>query len=76
MPEWVPRSAILSVLLLFGLAISAWTLAPAVRGPDAARRDLGSHRLAFGAVVAVLLLNAVLTLPVSELLRGRPLTVW
>jgi membrane protease YdiL (CAAX protease family) len=71
----VPQYALLAAVGLLGLAITAWVFAPALRGPEAARRDLGSHRLTFGSVVAVLLLNTLLTLPLANLLRDNPLSL-
>ena len=63
------------LLLGLGLAITAWVFIPALRGPLAARRHLGTHRLAFGSLVAVLLLNAVLTLPIAPMIgAGGSLT--
>jgi uncharacterized protein len=62
-----PRFALVGALLLLGLAISVWVFAPVLRGPEAARRDVGTYRLSFGLVVAVLALNFVLTLPLSAL---------
>src|SRR5919198_2656013 len=67
-------SSVLPALLLVGLATTVWVFAPAFHGPAAARRDLGSHRLAIGSVVAVLLLNAMLTLPLAPVLRPTPTT--
>jgi membrane protease YdiL (CAAX protease family) len=64
------RVAILSVLLLFGFAVAAWVFVPALRGREAAQKDLGSHRLALGTVVVVFLLNGLLTLPLAPFLRG------
>ena len=43
-----------------------------MRGPEAARRDVGTHRLAFGLIVAMLTLNGLLTLPLANIIRdGR-----
>jgi CAAX protease family protein len=52
------------------VAATVWVFRPVLRGSDAARRDLGTHRLAFGSVVAVLLLTAVLTLPMAVVQRS------
>lgn len=52
-----------------GLAVAYWVLAPAFQGPEAARRDLGSHRLTLGAWLTVIVLNAVLTIPLAPFLH-------
>ncbi len=44
--------------------------APVRHGPEAARRDLGTHRLALGCVVVVLVANALIVAPAATLLRG------
>ena len=62
----VVAAAVLGVL---GLGITVWVLWPAFRGPEAARRDLGTHRLAIGAWVAVIVLNALITLPLAPFLH-------
>jgi len=61
----VERVALIAVLFALGAAIVLWVFWPAFRGPEAARRDLGTHRLAFGALVSVLVLNGVVTLPLA-----------
>jgi len=62
-------TALVIVALAAGVAITLWTFAPAFRGSEAARRDVGSHRLVFGCAVAVLLLSALLSLPFANELR-------
>jgi CAAX protease family protein len=57
------RFIVVLVLGVLGLAASIWVFLPAFRGPEAARQALGTHRLAVGGVLAVVTLNAVLTLP-------------
>ena len=51
--------------MLLGLAVCAWVFAPVRGGKEAAQQDLGTYRLSFGLVVAVLVLNFVLTLPLA-----------
>src|SRR3974390_1541871 len=58
---------ILAVLVILGLASAVWVMAPALQGPDAARRDLGSHRLEFGGWLTALVLIALVSLPVGRL---------
>jgi membrane protease YdiL (CAAX protease family) len=64
----------LAALLLVALATTAWVFRPVFQGPDSARRDLGTHRLAFGSLVVVLLLTALLTLPLAEVQRAAVAT--
>lgn len=60
---------ILAVLVVIGLAIAVWVFVPAFQGPQAARRDLGSHRLTLGAWLTVIVLNAVITVPLAPALH-------
>jgi uncharacterized protein len=53
------------VLGVLGLAVTAWVFRPAFQGPERAREALGTHRLAIGSVVAVIVLNAIMTLPLA-----------
>lgn len=64
--EVIALAALASVL---GIAITLWVYMPAFRGPIAARRDLGTHRLALGSIVSVLVLNFAISLPFAPLLR-------
>jgi membrane protease YdiL (CAAX protease family) len=59
----------LAVLGILGVVVTVWVYRPAFQGPEAARRHLGTHRLAFGSLVSVLVLNTLLTLPLAPLLR-------
>lgn len=61
--------AILVLLALVGIGVAVWTLLPGFQGAEAARRDLGSHRLEFGAWLTVLVLNGIITLPLAPFLR-------
>jgi membrane protease YdiL (CAAX protease family) len=58
-----------AVAVVLGLGITFWVFSTAFRGPEAARRDLGTHRLAIGAWVAVLVLNALIALPLAPVLH-------
>jgi membrane protease YdiL (CAAX protease family) len=71
----LPPYALPAAVGLVALAITVWVFLPVLRGPEAARRDIGSHRLEFGAVIAVLLLNGLFTLPLASLLRDNPLSL-
>ncbi|HEY3060106.1 MAG TPA: type II CAAX endopeptidase family protein [Chloroflexota bacterium] len=68
-------NVVVGAVALVAAAITVWTFAPAFRGPEAARRDVGSHRLAFGCIVAVLLLSTLASLPFVQDLRDAPFTL-
>jgi CAAX protease family protein len=72
-PE-LDRTAIIgvfAVLGLMGLAVTAWVYWPALQGAEAARRAIGTHRLAIGSIISVLVLNAAITLPLAPYLRAN-----
>src|SRR5215471_19001712 len=74
-PEAVGLAAIVVVL---GLAVTVWVFLPAFQGREAAARHIGSHRLEIGAWLSVIVLNALITVPltVSGIVRiDRGLTV-
>ena len=64
-----PLVVTVAVLGVLGLGITLWVLWPGFQGPEAARRDLGTHRLAIGAWVAVIVLNALIALPLAPFLQ-------
>src|SRR3954464_11413311 len=57
------------------VGISVWVFLPVFRGPEAARRDVGTHRLAIGTIVSVLLLNVLLTIPLADYVRDAGTTL-
>jgi membrane protease YdiL (CAAX protease family) len=61
----VERVALIGGLLALGALVLVWVFWPVFRGREAARRDVGTLRLAFGSLVAVLVLNGALTLPLA-----------
>lgn len=61
--------ALASLASVLGIAITLWVYVPAFRGPIAARRHLGTHRLALGSIVSVLVLNFAISLPFAPLVR-------
>jgi membrane protease YdiL (CAAX protease family) len=71
--EFAPSSsadfvrAIAVALGVLGLGVCVWVFWPAFRGIYYARREIGTHRLAIGAVIVVLVLNAAITLPLAQL---------
>src|SRR5215510_4722058 len=67
-----PREVLLILgvaLAVLGLAVTLWVFAPALGGPEVARRAVGTHRLAIGSLVAVITLNAALTIPIAPFLH-------
>jgi uncharacterized protein len=66
-----PALALAAVVVLgtLALAVTIWVFAPAFAGATVARRALGTHRLAVGSLIAVIALNAALTIPIAPLLR-------
>lgn len=63
------RQIVLLVLFVGGPLVTYWVFAPLRWGREAAWRDLGTHRLAVGSVVVVLLGAALLTASAAPLLR-------
>lgn len=63
---------ILAALVMLGLGSSVWVLAPAFQSAEAARRDLGSHRLEFGGWLTSLVLIGIIAVPVSLILHVGP----
>lgn len=57
------------VLGALGVAATVWVFWPAFKGPEAARKDVGTYRLAFGAFLALLVINAAIDLPLAPLLH-------
>jgi membrane protease YdiL (CAAX protease family) len=69
MPQPV-TTALAAVISVIGLGIAVWVFLPAFQGVEAARRDLGSHRLTLGAWLTVIVLNVLITLPLAPFLRS------
>jgi membrane protease YdiL (CAAX protease family) len=66
---------ILAVLIMLGVGASVWVFAPAFQGAEAARRDLGSHRLEFGAWLSALVLIGIVAVPLALIFHiGNELT--
>src|SRR5215831_14888229 len=67
---------IVTVLIVLGVAASAWVFVPAFQGAEAARRDLGSHRLEFGAWLSALVLIGIVAVPLALIFQiGNELTL-
>jgi membrane protease YdiL (CAAX protease family) len=60
---------LIGIVVLSSLGVLAWVFVPAFQGREAAERAVGSHRLAVGCVLCVLILNGVLTLPIAPFLH-------
>jgi|SRR5579864_1903727 len=56
---------LLVLVVVLAVAVAVWVLLPGFLGADAARRNLGSHRLELGAWLTVIVLNALITLPLT-----------
>jgi membrane protease YdiL (CAAX protease family) len=67
-PELIAIGLILAVL---GVGVTIWVFWPAFKGPEAARRALGTHRLAIGSIIAVLVLSTAMTLPLAPLVKDQ-----
>lgn len=65
---------IVGALILAGLPIATWVFLPVFRGPDAARRHLGTHRLAIGSLAIVVLLAGVLSIPLIPVMLNDSLS--
>lgn len=63
------RFALVGVLGLLALAVTAWIFWSAFRGPDRARRALGTHRLALASIVFIFLLGTLIALPFATRAR-------
>jgi membrane protease YdiL (CAAX protease family) len=71
MPEWL-IILILAGVVMLGVGCSVWVMAPAFQGAEAARRDLGSHKLEFGGWLTSLVLIGLVALPVSLIFHVGP----
>ncbi len=60
---------VLVVIVVLALAVAVWVLLPGFQGEAAAKRNLGSHRLELGAWLTVIVLNALITLPLTPFLH-------
>lgn len=60
---------LVAVVVVLAVAVAVWVLLPGFQGPEAARRHLGSHRLELGAWLTVIVLNALITLPLTPFLH-------
>jgi membrane protease YdiL (CAAX protease family) len=68
-PDSTVIGVVIACLALIGLIVTVWVFWPAFQGPEAARRLIGTHRLAIGSVVAVIVLNTIITLPLVSVLH-------
>jgi membrane protease YdiL (CAAX protease family) len=54
-----------ALVVILGLAVTVWVFAPAFQGREAAARYIGSHRLEIGAWLSVIVLNGLITVPLT-----------
>jgi membrane protease YdiL (CAAX protease family) len=60
---------ILIALGVLGIAATIWVFWPAFKGPEAARQAIGTHGLAIGALLSVIVLSLAVTAPIAPLLH-------
>lgn len=60
---------VLVVLGVLGVTASAWVFWPAFKGPEVARQAIGTHRLAVGALLSVIVLSLAMTAPIAPFLH-------
>jgi membrane protease YdiL (CAAX protease family) len=61
--------AVFGVLGVLGVAAAGWVFWPAFKGPEAARQAIGTHRLAIGALLSVIVLSLAMTAPIAPFLH-------
>src|ERR1700730_13109776 len=61
--------SLIAVLGVLGVAATAWVFWPAFKGPEEARKAIGTHRLAIGALLSVIVLSLGLAAVVSPFLH-------
>ncbi|MGI9147943.1 MAG: CPBP family intramembrane glutamic endopeptidase [Chloroflexota bacterium] len=64
-----PEIILIAVLGVLGVAASVWVFWPALKGPEAAREAIGTHRLAIGILLSFIVLSLAVTAPVAPLLH-------
>jgi membrane protease YdiL (CAAX protease family) len=60
---------LIAVLGVLGVALAAWVFWPAFRGPEAARHAVGTHGLAIGGLLSVIVLSLAVSAPMARVLR-------
>jgi membrane protease YdiL (CAAX protease family) len=60
---------VIVVLGVLGLAVMGWVFWPAFKGPEVAQQAVGTHRLAIGGLIAVLVLSLAMAAPIAPLLH-------
>jgi uncharacterized protein len=69
LPALGPGAIVIALLGVLGVGATAWVFWPAFRGPEAARRAVGTHRLAVGGLLSVILVSLVITAPIAPFLH-------
>ncbi|MBV9580522.1 MAG: CPBP family intramembrane metalloprotease [Chloroflexi bacterium] len=54
-----------ALVVIIGLLITVWVFVPAFQGREAAARLVGSHRLELGAWLSVIVMNGLITIPLT-----------
>ena len=60
---------VIAVLGVLGLGATVWVFWPAFKGPEVARQAVGTHRLAIGGLLSVIVLSVAIAAPVAPLLH-------
>ncbi|HLZ28883.1 MAG TPA: CPBP family intramembrane glutamic endopeptidase [Chloroflexota bacterium] len=60
---------LIAVLGVLGVAATVWVFWPAFRGPEAARKAIGTHRLAVGSLLAFVVFSVAITAPMASYLH-------
>jgi membrane protease YdiL (CAAX protease family) len=69
MPPLGLGQILIAVLGVLGIAATVWVFWPAFKGPEAARQAVGTHRLAIGALLSVIVLSLAMTAPIAPFLH-------
>jgi membrane protease YdiL (CAAX protease family) len=59
LPAFGIGAIVVAVLGVLGVGATAWVFWPAFRGPEAARHAVGTHRLAVGGLLSVIVLSLI-----------------
>jgi membrane protease YdiL (CAAX protease family) len=69
LPAVGPGAIVIAVLAVLGIGATAWVFWPAFHGPEAARRAIGTHRLAVGGLLSVIVLSLIPSAFIAPYLR-------
>jgi len=60
---------VIAVLGVLGLGATVWVFWPAFKGPEVARQAVGTHRLAIGGLLSIIVMSVAIAAPVGPLLH-------